>query len=737
MSLDLNNLAPSNNYDIFKPVQDVFQRVEMETAEEDDLGNSENTLFKKIHSLQECQKEIKNIALLADAIEVAIAMSNVDRKTSSLMAALNEKQDVFQKAEIDTQGVFQRVEMETAEEDDLGNSENTLFKKIHSLQQCQKEIEDVALLVDEMEAMIALSKVDRKTSSLMAALNEKLKISTKNASPNAVSKVQVLGQFSIEDLTTFRAALQSPILQEKCPDGMKLVIRDQAYMVWFNGKFSSINIQSYADWKVWCKSDNKLGVIIDPSGKITSIWLNGQPQENDLMVPEDWVPLLHEAFKEALKESSIYREKTFTFADPVLAVEIVRRGLKEVPEFHLINLCSVIPDQIGPEGTPRLEVIFLNDDLSKSDGLDGGGLARDYLDELMEGLIQSKMLSFEQVEGTPVFLPQAKTPYEIHPFSLLTEPERILLEALGKLIMYCWNSKPSEEGPNKMAQIGNHFDVSLFQTALSLSADEIDMPFEDLPNNVKLKMAKVLLQRKMDLDQSNASAIQFQFLNPLAILMGEAELTEDCITLFNDYLDLKEDTIITNEQQKSEFKEALQHYVLTASKVGNKLSAIHSIAKGMKSFKGLDWDGLVKTCKPIDFSLKVQGCVDRQLIVDSFVPEDIKPQDVQEITKKVNWLKEWLGDKVGGATDKEVIDFLKYATGSSGLPVNVKIPFVSHIGTKADPHKPFPEAHTCSMKLRIAPEPCAYGEYNDYTKENYIRSLKELALANKSLYNMD
>lgn len=543
--------------------------------------------------------------------------------------------------------------------------------------------------------------------------------------------------FTLQDIITFRAALTSPVLRQKHRDGFELKFGNRKFKVWFNDHYSSINIQNVSDWELRLQH-NKLGIIIDEGGQIRSIWINGESQDSE-EVPERWLPYLHASFTESLKISSIYQEKTFLYADPVITVGIVRRGLKEVPEYHLHNLCQLLVEQTKKNGNPKIEVSFLNDDMSKSDGLDAGGLARDYLDELVSGL-QVKELSFEL--QNPCYFPQAKGKDSI---PLLDRDEKDLFESLGQLMMFCWNSKGTEENQFQTAQIGNHFELGLFQGILSLSSEEIDTSFESLPLSTKLKMAKVLIERKMDLDQKNADSLKFQYLTPLLVLMGEKELDQECINLFIDYLDLEDEEIVT-EEQKERFKEALLSYILSESRIGNKLSGIHAIAKGMKSVckpgeefceDNSTWDLKVKKSSALEFSHKIQGSQDRQLIVESFAFENISEQDFKEIEKKVNWLQEWLLDKTHGASDEEVIEFLKYATGSSGLPMHIKIVVVCHIGTKQDPHKPFPEAHTCSMRLRISPVPCSYGKYNDFTKENYIESLKDLALFNKSMYNMD
>lgn len=123
------------------------------------------------------------------------------------------------------------------------------------------------------------------------------------------------------------------------------------------------------------------------------------------------------------------------------------------------------------------------------------------------------------------------------------------------------------------------------------------------------------------------------------------------------------------------------------------LFAVHSIAKGMKSFgKGVDkdkyWDTELRTILPHKFSNKIQGSQD------------------------YHWLK--------NGSSEQVQKFLKYYTGSPSLEDSMDITLTN----SARDHKPYPVLNPGNGSILISPVACSYQGYNDKTEEEFIRGLE-------------
>jgi hypothetical protein len=559
-------------------------------------------------------------------------------------------------------------------------------------------------------------------------------------------------QFSSADLMTFRTALQKT-------GQIQIGSNNQYYAVWYNSNFSAINIQDAANYNAG-NQENKLGIIIDPAGKITSLWVNGTALPNTTLIPEEFSDKVRACFKKALEVSSTYVINTHpSFNISFAKIEVVRRGLNAVQDFHLINLSETLEKGIKSYQDPKFKVGFLRDNLTFDYGIDEGGLSRDYLNDLFEACAENPMLSMEQVKPSTLWLPKTKAAYEqLNPLPLLDPNEIELYRAIGKIMMYCFNSRTVPGYWDATCSIGRHFDDALFKAALCLTAEEMDTSFKDLSLNTQLKMAKALLAASKEAGNETAEGIfknRINYLERFSSLpnfnnVSDADLTSaaldifyaDCLPdEFGEEDDLKLDVI---KQKPAMFKQALFDSVFFPKndhgQIGAQLAPLHAIAKGMKSFchpgliavnPNVYWNHKFMNKNYLDFSKKVQGSINRQEIVDN-MKLDLNVVGLAriEIEKKVNWLKEWLLDTVNGASDDELKNFLKFATGTSGLPQGKMLT----IQQQAVPYFPVPKAHTCSFAIDISPQPCKYGSHNDYTKENFIKSLKELALPHATAY---
>lgn len=575
-------------------------------------------------------------------------------------------------------------------------------------------------------------------------------------------KPQKVEQFLPSDLMTFRAALQR--VKHSVDEPIVMMVDGTTYCVWYSTKYNteSINIQDYKNWQNG-RQLNKMGVIIDDAGRITSLRINNKPQpEGSTIVPDEFLNRLQVCFKQALQLSSTYTNYDYQHQPdiPSIQVQLVRRGLKDIPEFHLQSISNSLLIGMLQVKDPKIKVSFLNDDMTFAEGTDAGGLSRDYMDDLFDGITKSNQLSFKTLKSSSLALPQTKNPYkEGESLPVLNVEEQEVYTNIGKLVMYCYHSEKVPGHWENTYFLGRHFDDALFKAALSLTAKEIDTPFEKLSLETKLKIGKALLESQIETGidlkfhhQHLSWLSRYDSLNDTELMEASQavvyagyapdELTEKGEGLVPDIEKIKQD--------KDSFKKYLIDLVFTPDynygQLGSQIAPIHAIAQGMKSFCHPDsdvlndnnhWDVKIKNEKYVDFSTKVQGYIDRKEIASQIVMDRSRIggfQAVSEIRKKVDWLKEWLIDEKKGASDEEVRLLLKFITGCSSFPRGKQITVISQV---AKPYIPIPLAHTCSFEIELSPVKSFYGlDFKDDSKENFIKSIKEMALANPSAYSM-
>jgi len=582
-----------------------------------------------------------------------------------------------------------------------------------------------------------------------------------------------LQQFSDEDLITFRAALS----KVKAGEVILFELDDHSkFVVWYNEAFSAINIQEENYYRDGHQID-KLGIIIDDRGKITSLRINNVAKDSN-RVPDAFLPQVQESFKAALRHSSHYRTRLTHHSDYApIVITIVRRGIKEIPAFHLQKFSQVIQEAKGRQDDskiyddPKIYVEFLKDDLSLDIGVDQGGLSLDYLDELFDGIINSPILSFQSMESSLLVLPRTKESYQhLQPLPKLNKQEQTLYEDIGKVMMYCCQSQvvPEEWGSYHM---GRHFDEALFKGVLCLTAQEIDTPFENLAVPTLLRMCEALLSAdkgREDMDYLMRRIIwveTFHLLDDETVLEVARELIyADCLPIDLTLNNKGEEPDMEKIQSsKTHFLTCLTDSVFyqegSHGQLGIQLAPLHAIAKGMKALcrrsdelitDELSWNNFMTYRSFQEVSDKIQGSLDRktianQMTLDLGLVDQIhkvnqnssywlNAQDAKgEIEKKMGWLQEWIRDEKEGATQDELKRLLKFLTASSSFPKGREIVVKAQCER---PFSPVPIVHTCSFEIELAPEPSSYGKHHDHTKEEFITSLKEIALTHPSAYSM-
>lgn len=472
------------------------------------------------------------------------------------------------------------------------------------------------------------------------------------------------------------------------------------FKAWRNSPYPSdtLNIQCIKEFDKGSQN-KKLAIRMDEEGEIVEVRVNGNSQkENPKKVPDEWMPALYETAFQELPQTNP--------SDQRINIKVVRDEIQNLPEKFLLEL-DVAINKINQ----KIDVTYLKKEApSKRDVsrvFSKGGLTRDFLDELLKGLTQqSKELSFK------------KAPNESSLYILLSKDkaqlnlnENSLFQALGKLLMFCWYSKTVQDNTDDTILLGTHLDPSLFNMIFTLTSEEIEGNFDQIPEKTKLNMVeKFLLTQDMD--------TYYKYTSPLQALRGSSNLDLADIKKNHPELAKKLEGL-----DKEKYMQILKEDLFEGLEVEKMLRAGHSIAKGMKSFvMGVDkdWNKEKTTYDFKEFSNKIQGRQDHQPIVTIFGLL-IAYNQCPQITEKLTWIQDWLKT----ASSEKVQKFLKYYTGSPSLSDFLKITIRPSVWD----HKPYPVLNPCNGNILISPKPCSDQDYNDKTKEEFIRGLE--AVINK------
>ncbi len=500
--------------------------------------------------------------------------------------------------------------------------------------------------------------------------------------------------FSCDDLAAFRAALQLATDENK---PAIIYLENLIYAVWYDANSQTVKIQDRNQ-----EPHSTLSLRITDAGQITQLKLNEINQES---FPDTFVLCMWPCFQKALEVSSEYVGEANQ-----INIQVIQRGLNEIPEYHLEALGNKL--LIERRGVPDFHVVFLKNDLSQNRGIDAGGLSRDYVDDLFGALIRNKQeLRFK--EENDLFMPITVEEYradEPDRLPRLFEIERSLFEKMGTAMMFFYLA-------NNGLSVGRRFQDALFAAALCLTPQEADTPFQNLTMETKLKMSEAIFRAQ----DKNLRIIQ---------LLRRGELTEaewqEAAAIVEVGAILPEDFAFEfgNQNHHRIIKEGLQKILFNL--VGQHIAPCHAIAKGMVEMRRRVRENL----NPIayrDFSDRIQGRIKRDFIAQRIV---VAAGANLEVQKKARWIREWIESE--DASDGDVRNFIKFATGSSSLLEGQTISIREQLGDQSL----VPEAHTCFLAIDLATRPCEYAGFNDHTKEEFIRMLKELALTHIGGYTM-
>lgn len=577
-----------------------------------------------------------------------------------------------------------------------------IIAKIKSLQDCKKQLNDLSLSVKlESDINLDISKIQEKIDFLNNGL-------TRHRVEKNHSNIVNLGKYPSETPKTSESPSPQALvtlIQKKCPHGENFEFTlgfDKYCIIHDKTRDAPITIQK----KNSSLHENKLSIQTDANGQIQSVLVDEQIVQSTKSEKflNQWIPILNAGY---LALSSTYDVNSGK-------VEVLEQGIKAIPEEYLIRFNQLMSD------SSISQITFL-DNKGKMVTLD------QYLKNLIQVLIDKYQLSFENLGedsfASSIYHPQAQN------ITLLDKNEMSLFYELGKLnTLVIKRNLP----------LRNFLANGVLEASDSIiRANEADKSFENLSNYAKLKMAQAFLIGKRQLDSSNDSIRKKSFLDPIEDLLNKKN--KDFI---NDYKKLISEK--TEDVKDNEKLEEILNYVLKETKIGKNLLPIHAFTQGrvsvLRSVSEVKplvisptkdqervsiSDESVPVIEPLIISEKKEQFSERQLIANSFKfqPDFHFPQDqCKKMKKNVEWLKKWILDSVNGASDQEVKAFLIYYKGTSDFPEGQIISYTKQREKDDIPYKPFPIIE--NGKLHIAGLLCKDGDYNDYDKDNFIRSLK-------------
>lgn len=414
---------------------------------------------------------------------------------------------------------------------------------------------------------------------------------------------------------------------------------------------------------------------------------------------------------EAYKHSSDY-------SSPPL--EILRDGIKHIPEWHLDQLCKYLKNY-------NLDVAFLTDDLRREGGVDLGGVKRDYIATLAASLQELNTL-FTPVEGS-LKLPRILRGEEVKdPIISCNEEESTTYKNLGRLFYKCYNSSTVDDSrvyQREIVTTGCFFSEALFKSALSLKKAD----FNNKPD-AYIKIAKALLNH-MDTEGTPYIKNYIEYLDLTADTLDDF-LNSDNPALYGAVM-LADEDYYTNEDgdpdiekiksDPQKFIDDLQAGIFRDTDLvknfqgvplGAMLDPVYQVSFGF--VQSVPSWSTFRANNPVEVSNQIQGSLDREKIAGTIQCNSFNPT----VKSKARWLKQWIENE---ATDEELKTFLRFVTGSASLPEGKKIKIEQQAMSQ-----PFPTVCTCGLGISVSNR-TSYSAWKkdkwDDSYDHFIRNLKQ------------
>jgi hypothetical protein len=541
-------------------------------------------------------------------------------------------------------------------------------------------------------------------------------------------------------LATWKNSANIALCSDLTKHKFVLSIGPKTYVVWtapavdahkapIPGK-QAINMQALGCY-LCGDTSNKTGIIISDAGEIESVHIDSKPIIGKV-IPADNLAVMKAAFRRSLEVSSKYGFRQLANGKSIPEIKVIQSGLKEVPEYHLSKLMEFFNPNSGSIQSFQ-DVKFLESNLQNAEVIDVGGVTRGYYNGLFEGLM-----------NLPNYFVKAADSgfYKIPCQEELTGAQSSFYKNFGKLLMLAYRS-----GPPKDFTTGRNFDRNFFEAILSLSAEDIDKSFDQIP----LKTLGIISQPFFPKDQ-NYSALTNVLLHvslPMPTdLVNLKELgvkinvdgisscgtVEDATKRIADRLRRilantshtymgDDDALFGNSVDLNFLVLELKKHVIEYSRErGFNLEAVHTMAKGMKAFyygkpdKNLSWNAemfsiggqAVNRIKAVE--TKIQGEINRGMISKGIIPKF--QQNGQSIklgviaTKRVKWIKDWITNKSEVSnqdglqcSDEELQWFVRFVTGSNSTPP-VPTFFVDLRSPSLTPSRSL-ASHTCFSRFDV------------------------------------
>lgn len=407
-----------------------------------------------------------------------------------------------------------------------------------------------------------------------------------------------------------------------------------------------------------------------------------------------------------------------------ITIHAIPEHIIQDPFYHL----NLFDAQIRLNPTLKLRVNFLNPDGVKNIAEDASGLRRQYMNILLSSLLEKSTVT--KIEG--LYFPGIQLTRE----GQAVQSDIEFCEQLGRLLMYCYTID---------CPTGIYFPPTMFLGIFRYSPTDLAPPFDAIAFETKLSIALALNTDKSD-DSQEVLLLDSLLKRPSQWIIedirnlislcsinsidttdiAESEDKSNFLNEFgNDIYSLNDSEIVSIIRKHRGFIKSLMEVVFK-SIFDPFLLPLYHIAKGMYSLN----DGRIiftnsQECET--FSEKLQGCFSKEFIAGKIT---LKQTDNsiwnEELSKKKNWLKNWILNK---ATSEELKDFIKFCTGGTSLPHNKFI-----IVAAQNPHSsedeiyyPIPEGQTCRFQFLVAPEPSGRtdpNDFNDHTEENFYKCIE-------------
>lgn len=432
---------------------------------------------------------------------------------------------------------------------------------------------------------------------------------------------------------------------------------------------------------------------------------------------DQWVQEMYGKMHSKLREGLRKPYEIYESGNTSVSCTVIQSDLKEDPDHHL-SVLGRLTENISEEFS--LSVIFLDDYMEESKGMDAGGLRRQYLNDLFEGFADGNSYALNcERKGAFLCFKARQAPSGVKA-PTLNQTEKALYQDIGTLLWQVYNSK-EDEG----LTIGRHFPDSMFKMMLSLSEEELKAGFNNLPNDRKMEMISILIQSEGKKGGHIKRMADVLALDPTKITDGEAENAFYAAGMDADEWKPFSGAVV--KERWSEVRAEVQENLNLI--YGGQLAPIFAVAQGMQAQSAKankDWKDMqnVGDKKVAD---KVMGSIDRKFIAGQLeFSESVKKlPDVKKsvMEQKTKWLQELIqSDK--DFSEEELKQFLTFLTGSSALPkdqkitVELKLPRKDAKGKKV--YDPEPRIHTCTYVIDLPP----VFTKGDDTKEKFKTALK-------------